>query len=139
MAYFCQKAKKSLNEIMESDAVSDFHKYPFYHELPSRNINPVIMDTLISNNKETGLPPDVVGRQPGRPQTKRLCSWSKCDKPEHSTIICIICNDRGHNKRTCLACKNATTTIEATISATDDTLPLERAFDNITLPHTDLP
>jgi hypothetical protein len=68
---------------------------------------------------ETCLPLDVVGRQPGRPQMKRLCSQSKCNKLEHSTIICSICkNDRGHNKRTFLASKNATTTIEAAIEAT---------------------
>jgi hypothetical protein len=55
------------------------------------------MDTLISNNEETCLPPDVVGRQPGRPQMKWLCSWSKCNnnKPEHSAIICSIWYDRG--------------------------------------------
>jgi SWIM zinc finger len=49
MAYYRIKAKKSLQEIMDSDAVSDFHKYPFYHELLKRNINPVIMDTLITD------------------------------------------------------------------------------------------
>jgi hypothetical protein len=70
MAYYCRKANKSLQEIMASDAVDDFHTYPFCHELLRRNINPVIMDTLITDKDETVLPPLVVLKQPGRPQTK---------------------------------------------------------------------
>jgi hypothetical protein len=61
---------KSLNEIMASDAVSDFHKFPIYHELMRRNINPVIMDTLITSKEDSCLPPDAVLKQPGHPKTK---------------------------------------------------------------------
>jgi hypothetical protein len=71
MAYY-SKTKKTLQEIMASDAVSDFHKYPFYHELMKRNINPVVMDTLIASKEETCLPLDVVVKQPGNPKTKQL-------------------------------------------------------------------
>jgi hypothetical protein len=131
MAYYRLKANKSLQEIMESDAVSDFHQYSFYHQLLKRNINPVIMDTLITDTDETVLPPVVVVKQPGHPQTKRLQSRSKCTNPEHSSIICSICNEKGHNKRICLAHQNTTTGNKAT----SDTL--EETFDVTQLPPTD--
>jgi SWIM zinc finger len=70
MAYYRLEEKKTLNEIMASVAVSDYHKYPFYHELMRRNINPVIMDTLITSKEDSCLPPDAVLKQPGRPKTK---------------------------------------------------------------------
>jgi hypothetical protein len=95
MAYYHLMAKKSLQEIMDSDVVSDFYKYPFYHELLKQNINPVIMDTLIIDKYETILPPVAVVKQLGRPQTKRLQSPLKCTNPEHSSIICSICNVKG--------------------------------------------
>jgi MULE transposase domain len=137
MAYFRIRANKTLQEIMDSDAVDDFHKYPFYHELLRRNINPVIMDTLITDRDETVLPPLVVLKQPGRPQTKRLRSRSKCSDPEHSSIICSICKEKGHNKRTCMARKKTTTTNEATSEATSDTLSLEETLDVNQLPKPD--
>jgi hypothetical protein len=118
---------------MDSDAVSDIHKYPFYHEILKCNINPVIMDTLITDKNETILPLVVVVKQPGRPQTKRLRSRSKCTNPEHSSIICSICNEKGHNKRTCLACRNTTTGN----SVASDTLAFEETFDNTQLPPPD--
>jgi SWIM zinc finger len=39
MAYYHLQEKKKLNDIMASDAVSNFHKYLFYHELIRININ----------------------------------------------------------------------------------------------------
>jgi hypothetical protein len=46
---------------MARDAVSDFHKYLFYHELMRRNINPI-------SKEDSCLPPDAVLKQPGRPK-----------------------------------------------------------------------
>jgi hypothetical protein len=62
--------KQTLQEILASDAVSDFHKYPFYHYLMKRNINPVAMGTLITSKEESSLQPDVVVKQRGRAKTK---------------------------------------------------------------------
>jgi hypothetical protein len=70
VSYYRLWENKTLNEIMASDAVSDFHKFPFYHEQMRRNINPVIMDTLVTSNEDSCLPPDAVIKQPGRPKTK---------------------------------------------------------------------
>jgi hypothetical protein len=52
MTYYRKQPNKSLNEIMESDSVSEFHTFPFYHKLLRRNINPVILDNL-TESKET--------------------------------------------------------------------------------------
>jgi hypothetical protein len=54
------RGEKTLNEIMASDAVSDFHKYPFYHELMRQNTNLVIMDTLITSKEDKCLPPHEI-------------------------------------------------------------------------------
>jgi MULE transposase domain len=101
MTYYRQIEKKTLKDIMGSEAVNDFHKYCFYHELMEKNINPVIIDNLVSGNEQA---PEVVQRQPGRPATKRLrLGRSRFSKPEDSPIICSVCNKRGHNKRSCNA------------------------------------
>jgi hypothetical protein len=114
---------------MGSEAVNDFHKYCFYHELMEKNINPVIIDNLVSGNEQA---PEVVQRQPGRPATKRLrLGRSRFSKPEDSPIICSVCNKRGHNKRSCNARQNAITTT----SISDQ---FQEAFENITLPPSDV-
>jgi SWIM zinc finger/Transposase, Mutator family len=103
MVYYRQIEEKTLEEILESDLVSEFYNYGNYHELMKRNIHPVVMEILEATDELKCLPPVAVKRQAGSPRIKRLRlgrSWF--NKPEEeSSIICSICNARGHNKRTC--------------------------------------
>jgi hypothetical protein len=50
---------------MISEAVCDFHKFPFYHELMNKNLNPVIVENLVATKEVECLPPDTVVRQAG--------------------------------------------------------------------------
>jgi hypothetical protein len=70
MDYYYLWDEKTINEILASDAISDFHMYLFNHELMRRNINPMIMDTLITSKEDSSLPPDAVLKQPGRLKAK---------------------------------------------------------------------
>jgi CTP:phosphocholine cytidylyltransferase-like protein len=65
MVYFQNKEFKSFVEVMDSDAVSEFHKYLYYHELMKRNIEPAIWDSLVKSNEVPCLPPEVAPRQAG--------------------------------------------------------------------------
>jgi hypothetical protein len=91
-------------EIVDSDIVSEFYNYSSYHEMMKRNINPVVMEMLEATDELKCLPPVPVNKQSARPRTKRLrLGRSHFSKPEEdSTIICSLCNARGHNKRTCV-------------------------------------
>jgi hypothetical protein len=132
MIYYKEKEEKMLAEIMDSDAVSEFHKYPYYHELMKRKIEPVILDNLVSSTDVLCIAPVVVERQAGRPPTKRLrMDKSRFGKVEESTIVCSICNKRGHNKRTCLA-RERLSTAQSTLDQYQFTV------ENITLPTSDL-
>jgi SWIM zinc finger len=106
MAYFRFHEKKTLLEVMSSHYVSNFYKYSHYHELMKHNITPVVWDNLVKKKEWNCLPPDVVTKKAGRPVTKRLRVRSKFGKPEDSNIVCSICGERGHNKRTCITRQN---------------------------------
>jgi hypothetical protein len=132
LACYCKIEKISLLEVMESDCISEFHRYSYYHQLMKKNINPVIIENLEPVSDMICSPPDIVAKRAGRPTTKLLrLGRSKFKTPEESTIICSICNKRGHNKRTCLARSNA---------ITDDCVnnPFGSAFESIQLPPPDL-
>jgi SWIM zinc finger len=88
--YFRKKENKTLKEILDSDAVNDFHKYPYYQELMKRNIELVIIDNLVASSDDVLCSaPEVVPRQAGRPPTKRIrMDKSRFSNPEKSPIIC---------------------------------------------------
>jgi hypothetical protein len=45
-------------------------------------------------------------QQAGRPKVRRIRNRSKYEEPEEeSRIVCSLCNQRGHNRKTCVAQK----------------------------------
>ena len=70
------------------------------HEILKYNVNPVILDQLVKD--ETTLPPrDTKVNQTGRPKTKRKRIRNVVLQTDRKPIQCSICNELGHNKRTC--------------------------------------
>jgi SWIM zinc finger len=94
MKYFQEKEMTTLAEIIDSEAVSDFHKYPYYQEFSMKgNIEPVILDNLVASKDDIPCPaPEVVLRHAGHPPTKRLqVDKSHFSKPEEeSTIVSYV-------------------------------------------------
>lgn len=104
---YYKQAGKSL-EWVAMEVTSDFHKYDCERALLKRNIRTVCIN-LLRRDKQTKPPyqpaveeEEVEQKNPvGRPKKDaRLRRRSDYDK-ETSPIVCKICQQRGHNSRTC--------------------------------------
>jgi hypothetical protein len=99
MAYYRNFEAKNVQSIIDTH-VSMFYNYHSVKMLYKENLCPVIISVLINDNKT--LPPkSSLKRQPGRPKKIRLRKRSKFSNNDESTIICSVCHQPGHNKRTC--------------------------------------
>ena len=99
MAFYRNHELLTFDKIV-STKVSGYYNYDSLQQLYNDNISTVSLSTLV--NDGITLPPNYTRkRQAGRPKKKRLRKRSKYEKPEDSIIVCSICNQHGHNKRTC--------------------------------------
>ena len=99
MAGICNTVHRC-HEVIQKH-VAKYHTYMAEHEILRHNVNPVILDQLIKD--ERTLPPrDTQVNQTGRPKTKRIRVHNKVENSERKPIQCSICHEVGHNIRTCL-------------------------------------
>ena len=104
MAFYRNYEHMTFEKIL-STKVSGYYNYDSLHKLYKDNITSVSLTTLV-NDELTMPPPNIRKRQAGRPKTRLLRKRSKYATPEESIIICALCNQRGHNRRTCEARNN---------------------------------
>ena len=76
--------------------VEHFYKKPSLETVYAGVIHPVLIDAT----RFDGLLPPITRAQAGRPKKVRLRNRSELES-EDSPIICSLCHERGHNKRTC--------------------------------------
>jgi hypothetical protein len=95
-AYFRKWVENNLQYVLQSE-VDDYYSYSSVHGLFTRNIVPVVLDSLSFDGKTK--PPLVLHRTAGRPKMKRIRRRSEL--AEESRVSCSICGERGHNRRTC--------------------------------------
>ena len=95
-AYFRKWMEYDLQYVLQSE-VDDCHLYSSVHGLFTRNIVPVVLDSLSFDGERK--PPLILHRTAGRPKLKRIRRRSEL--AEESRVSCSICGKRGHNRRTC--------------------------------------
>jgi hypothetical protein len=78
------------------DYVEHFYKKPCLQNVYAGIVQPVSIEALPSD----GLLPPITPAQAGRPKKVRLRNRSEL-QTEDSPIVCSLCGERGHNKRTC--------------------------------------
>jgi hypothetical protein len=101
VAYYCIHEEKPLDYIFEK-CIHAWYKYESHQKLFSKNIVPVVIDQLVMDGET--CPPNNKGKwQAGRPKVRHIQNRSKYTVAEESPIICSLCQQRGHNKKTCLA------------------------------------
>jgi hypothetical protein len=105
MAYYRLVQDNTVEEVL-IQTISPLFTYSKQQELFRKNVNPVIVEMLDSDNI-TSPPNTLIKRQPGRPKKKRLQMRSRYVNPAESKIKCSICGEAGHNKKTCEARKIA--------------------------------
>jgi hypothetical protein len=83
--------------------VSRWYWYKCEQKMLSHLITPVVIDSLVKDGKIQ--PPATTNKQQsGQPKKQRILNGSKYES-EDSTVVCSLCNLRGHNWLTCLARK----------------------------------
>jgi hypothetical protein len=101
LAYYRFIEEHHLEHVLQKE-IHKYHKYDFLHNIYSKTIVPVVIDTLVKDNKT--LPPNFGNKkQAGRPKKARFRNRTKFANSEESPIICSLCHKRGHNKLTCIA------------------------------------
>ena len=96
MQYPCVHAAATISFCRQNihDYVSHAYKTDNLKQLYSLPIYPILIDELIPQNV---LPP-VVRRLPGRPKKLRIRNRNE---DSNSHVTCSLCQQLGHNKRTC--------------------------------------
>jgi hypothetical protein len=94
-AYYRVIENKSCKEILDMP-YNPYYGYQYLNNLYKDNINPVVIDTLSSDNT-TMPPPKTNKRQPGRRSNKRKQRRSFSE----NTVHCSNCGQKGHNKKRC--------------------------------------
>lgn len=97
MAYFRKWKEYTLFDVLR-DEIHYYYRYGALQHLYTPNIVPVVTDALSFDGE--ALPP-ISKRSAGRPKKKRIRNCSKFVDHSMSPIICTICKEPGHNKRTC--------------------------------------
>ncbi len=95
-ANFRKWVESNLQYVLQSE-VDDYNSYSSVHGLFTKNIVPVVLDSLSFDGKTK--PPLVLHRTAGQPKLKRIRRRSEL--AEESRVSCSNCGERGHNRRTC--------------------------------------
>ena len=96
MHYPCVYAAATINFCWQDihEYVSHVYKTENLKQLYSLSIDPILIDELVPQI----IYPPVVRRLPGRPKKLRIRNRNE---GTDSNITCSLCNQLGHNKRTC--------------------------------------
>ena len=98
-AYFRKWLYLDWINILLQNEVHDFYLYNFLQKLSTRNVIPVVLDSLSYDGSTK--PPLVLHRTSGRPQSKRIRRRSEFIDHDESPVTCSVCHERGHNWKTC--------------------------------------
>ena len=102
MAYYRLHEKLTVNVVLENH-INKVYTYENEKNLLRSNIVPVCMETLTPDGV-TNPPLPLTENRSGRPKKERFRSRSiprdDSDK-KRAPIVCSICSNTGHNKRTC--------------------------------------
>jgi hypothetical protein len=99
-SYFCIHEERTFEYIVDK-YVSRWYRYECEQKMLSYTITPVVVDTLVKDG-ETMPPAETDKKQPGRPKKTRIRNCFKY-RSDDSPVVCSLCNERGHNRLTCLA------------------------------------
>ena len=100
MAYFRYYCKMSFTDVLKHH-VAKYHTFQAEHDILKYNVNPVVLETLVKDEKT--LPPRATSaNRTGRPKTKRLRVRNVAPSTDRKPIQCSVCHEVGHNSRTCL-------------------------------------
>jgi len=97
-AVYRKHLRKEFSYVQEC-LVHRFYLFDSVKSLFKTNINPVCLEHVHYDGETK--PPYCSKRQPGRPKSKRFRRRSEFLNAEDSKIKCGMCNQRGHNSRTC--------------------------------------
>ena len=97
-AFFRKWLDRDLNDILQNE-VHGFYSYNFLQKLYTRNVIPVVLDSILYDGSTK--PPLVFHKTSGRPRSKRIRRRSEFIDNEESPVTCSVCHQRGHNRRTC--------------------------------------
>jgi predicted nucleic acid-binding Zn finger protein len=94
----CVHASSAITRAGKSfmDYVEHYYKKQTLESVYAGIVHPVPIGALPFD----GLLPPITRAQAGRPKKVRMRNRSELQS-EESPIICSLCNERGHNKRTC--------------------------------------
>ena len=102
LAYYRLHEKLTVNQVLEHH-INKVYTYENEKDLLRLNIVPVCMETLTPDGV-TNPPVPLMENRRGRPKKERLRSRSlprDDNDKKRAPIVCSICSNVGHNKRTC--------------------------------------
>jgi hypothetical protein len=102
-AYFRKWVESDLQYYVLQSEVDDYYSYSSVHGLFTKNIVPVVLDSLSIDGKTK--PPLVLHRTAGQLKLKGIRRRSEL--AEESQVSCSNCGERGHNRRTCTRTQSA--------------------------------